>query len=143
MWIELRVSFLAVAIVLLSALAHAENWIDFHTEKWSRKSSKTGKKLLFKNHYLYDAESMVRTASNDITLWIQEISDNDRYYVNKGAPQSETVFRKVHVWCTLKRYEVLQADTFEEGANELLSEEIKVGSYYERLHETVCKTNSL
>jgi hypothetical protein len=135
---KFRVSFLVVAIVMLSTLAHAEKWIDFHTEKWSRTSGKLNMKLMFANRYSYDAESIVRTASGDITLWIKEVSENDRYYVKKGAPRSETVFRKVHVWCRLQRYEVIQGDTDEDGANELLSEAIKAGSYYEKLHRAVC-----
>ena len=138
----LRVFFLAVTLVTVSVTVYAENWIDFHSEKWSRKSGKTGKKLHFSNRYSYDAESLVTNSSGDITLWVKEVSDNDRHYVKKGAPKNETVFRKVHVWCMLKRYEVLQTDTFEEGANELLSEEIKAGSYYERLHAAVCRLNA-
>ena len=134
-----RVFIVTIAIVSLPAFAYAENWINFHTEKWSRTSGKLSRKLNFTNRYFYDAASIVRTVSGDITLWIKEISENDRYYVKKGAPKSEIVFRKVHVWCTLKRYEVLQADTEEEGANDLLSEEIKAGSYYEMLHKAVCK----
>jgi len=136
-----RVFIVAIVIVSLPAFAHAETWINFHAEKWSRTSGKLGKKLNFANRYFYDAASIVITAPGDITLWIKEISENDRYYVKKGAPKSETVFRKVHVWCALKRYEVIQADTEEEGANELLSEEIKAGSYYEMLHKAVCKLN--
>jgi hypothetical protein len=139
----LRVIFLAVTLVTVSVTVYAENWIDFHTENWSRKSGKTGKKLHFSNRYSYDVESLVTSSSGDITLWVKEVSDNDRHYVKKGAPQSETVFRKVHVWCRLKRYEVIQVDSEEEGANELLSEEIKAGSYYEKLHKTVCMPNSI
>lgn len=141
--IVLSLFFLAVTAVVFSATVYAENWIEFHTEKWSRRSGKTGKQLLFSNRYSYDAESLVKSSSGDFTLWVKEVSDNDRHYVKKGAPQSETVFRKVHVWCTLKRYEVIQEDTDEDGANELLSEEIKAGSYYEKLHKTVCQPNSL
>jgi len=133
-----RVFIVTIAITSLPAFVHAENWINFHTEKWSRTSEKLSRKLNFANSYFYDAASMVRTAPGDMTLWIKEVSENDRYYVKKGAPKSESVFRKVHVWCTLKRYEVLQADSGEEGANELLSEEIKAGSYYEMLHKAVC-----
>ena len=133
-----RVFIVAIAIVSLPAFAHAENWIKFHTESWSRTSGTLNRKLTFVNSYSFDAASMARTAPGDITLWIKEISENDRFYVTKGAPKRETVFRKVHVWCTLKRYEVLQADMGEERANELLSEEIKAGTYYEMLHKAVC-----
>ena len=138
-----RIFLGALAIAGMSTAARGEDWIDFHTEKWSRTSGKLSRKLNFANSYFYDAASIVRTAPGDITLWIKEISENDRYYVKKGAPKRETVFRKVHIWCTLKRYEVLQADTGEEGANELLSEEIKAGSYYEMLNKAVCKPNEL
>jgi len=131
----------AIAIVSLSTLVHAESWIDFHTEKWSRKAEMSGKKLLFSNRYFYDAESMVKTSAGDVTLWIKVISANDKYYVKKGVPQSEVVYRKVHVWCALKRYEVIQTDTAADGPNELLSEEIRSGSYYERLYKAVCNVN--
>jgi len=134
----LRVYFIAIASVSLSTMAHAENWIGFHTEKWSRKAELSSKKLLFSNHYYYDAESMVKTSAGDVTLWIKVVSDNDKYYVKKGAPKSEVVYRKIHVWCALKRYEVIQADTDSDGPNELLSEEITNGSYYERLYKTIC-----
>lgn len=138
----LKVYCVAIAIVTLPVLAQAENWVEFHTEKWSRTSGKLSKKLYFSNRYSYDAESLVKGSSGDITLWVKEISANDRYYVKKGSPQSETVFRKIHLWCRLKRYEVIQVDSDEDGANELLSEEIKAGSYYERLYQAVCTTNT-
>jgi len=84
---------------------------------------------------------MVKTSAGDVTLWIKVVSDNDRYYVKKGAPQSEAVYRKIHVWCALKRYEVIQEDSETDGPNELLSEEIVNGSYYERLYKAVCSFN--
>jgi len=140
--IFIRVLFLAVVFVTLAQMTYAESWIDFHTEKWSRKSGKSGRKLLFSNHYFYDAESIKRSSSGDVTLWIKVISDNDKYYVKKGAPQSETVYRNVHLWCSLKRYEVIQIDTDTDGANELLSEEIKNGSYYEGLFNAVCSVKA-
>jgi len=138
MGIILRVFFGAAVIISFATTVYSENWIDFHTEKWSRKSVKTGKALLFSNLYFYDAESLVKTSSGDVTLWIKVISDNDRFYVKKGAPQSEAVYRKVHVWCALKRYEVLQGDTDTDGPTEVLSEEVKSGSYYEKLYKSVC-----
>jgi hypothetical protein len=137
-----RIFLVTLTVAGLATGARGEEWIDFHTEKWSRASGKLGRKLHFSNRYSYDAASIIRTGSGDLTLWIREISDNDSYYVKKGAPKNETVFRRVHVWCKLKRYEVLQADTFTEGANELLSEEITAGSYYERLHAAVCRLNA-
>jgi len=141
MRIMLRAYFIALAVVSLSTLVHAENWVDFHTEKWNRKSDLSSKKLIFSNRYYYDAESMVKTSAGDVTLWIKVVSDNDRYYVKKGAPQSEAVYRKIHVWCALKRYEVIQEDSETDGPNELLSEEIVNGSYYERLYKAVCSFN--
>jgi len=122
-------------------MVQAENWIDFHTEKWSRKAELSGTKLRFSNRNIYDAESMVKTPAGDLTLWIKVVSVNDKYYVKKGAPRSESVYRKIHVWCALKRYEVIQADSDADGPNELLSEEIMNGSYYERLYKTVCNFN--
>lgn len=142
MRIKLGSSFTAIAIVFLPLMAYAENWIEFHQEKWSQKSGKLNKKLTFLNRYYYDAESLVTPPSGDITLWVKEVSDNDKYYVKKGNPQSETLFRQVHLWCKTKRYEVIQADLDDGGANESMSEEIKSGSYCESLHNSVCKPNS-
>jgi len=136
----LRACFIAVSIVMLSTSAYAENWIDFHTEKWKRKSGKTSEKLLFCNRYYYDADSLVKTASGNVTLWVKVISDNDKFYVKKGVPLSEAVYQKVHIWCALKRYEVLQADINTDGPTEVLSEEIKNGSYYEKLYKSVCNS---
>lgn len=138
---KFRSTFLALAVVLLPGFAAAENWVGFYTEKWNRTSGRSGTKLDFSNSYFYDADSIVRSASGDITLWIKEVSENDSYYVKKGAPRKETLFRKVHLWCSSQRYEVIQDDTDGDGANKLLSEEIKAGSYYEKLHGTVCRLN--
>jgi hypothetical protein len=142
MCFKIRSYFAALAIVFLPLSVYAENWIEFHQEKWSQKSGKQNKKLTFFNRYYYDAESLAATASGDITLWTKEVSDNDKYYVKKGTPKSETLFRQVHLWCKMKRYEVIQADSGDGGANESMSEEIKSGSYYESLHKAVCKPNS-
>lgn len=138
MGIRLKIYLLAVMIILLPLLSYAENWIEFHTEKWNQKSGKVKKKLNFSDRYYYDSETMVRLPSGDITLWVKEISDNDKYYVKKGAPQNETLYRQVHLWCSLKRYQIIQADV-EDGANETMSEEIKPGSYYEKLYKVVCE----
>lgn len=135
---RLRLFLIAAVLVSLPALVNAENWVEFHTEKWSQKSGKLRKKLSFTNRYYYDDSSLVKTASGDLTLWVKEVADNDKYYVKKGNPESETLFRQVHLWCKLKRYEVIQADIDDGGANESMSEEIKSGSYYERLYKAVC-----
>ncbi len=142
MSIKLGRFFIFIVIVFLPLMVYAENWIEFHQEKWSQKSGKLNKKLTFFNRYYYDAESLVTTPSGNITLWIKEISDNDKYYVKKGTPQSETLFRQVHLWCKMKRYEIIQAEVDYGGANESMSEEIKSGSFYESLHRAVCKLNS-
>lgn len=139
MWLKLRLFFLTFAMVSLSTLAYGENWIEFHTEKWSKKSGKSGKKLNFSSSYYYDADTVARAPSGDLTLWVKETDSNDKYYVKKGEPQSESLFRQIRFWCRLKRYEVIQADTDDGGANELMSEEIKSGSYYESLYKTVCE----
>ena len=132
--------FPALLIVFMPLSSFAESWIEFHNEKWSNKSGKLKKKLTFSNRYYYDAGSVVRTPAGDMTLWVKEISDNDRYYVKKGVPQSETLFRQVHLWCKLKRYQIIQADV-DDGANETMSEEIAAGSYYDKLYKAVCERN--
>lgn len=139
MWLKLRLFFLTIAMVALSSLAYGENWIEFHTEKWSQKSGKNGKKLNFSNSYSYDADSIARAPSGNLTLWVKETASNDKHYIKNGAPQSETLFRQIRFWCRLKRYEVIQADTDDGGVNELMSEDIKSGSYYESLYRTVCE----
>jgi hypothetical protein len=96
--------------------------------------------LLYANRYYYDAESRVIAPSGDMTLWIKETSYNDKLYVRRGAPENETVFRRVHLWCAKKKYEILHADTDDDRPNELISEKILPGSYYERLHQAVCRS---
>lgn len=129
---------MAVCFISLPIQVQAENWIEFHTEKWSQKTGKQKKKLLYTNRYFYDAESRVTAPSGDISLWVKEISYNDTLYVRKGAPESETVFRKVHLWCNAGRYQILQADTDDGRPNEVISEAVKPGSYYDRLQKAIC-----
>jgi len=129
---------LTVFIVSFPSLALAETWIEFHTEQWSQKSGKQKKKLRYTNRYFYDAASRVTSQSGEVTLWVKEIAYNDTLYVKKSDPESETVYRMVHLWCSAGLYQVLQADTDEGRPNEVLSETIKPGSYYDRLQQAVC-----
>lgn len=128
-----------LATVCLPALSRGESWVEFHKEQWSQKSGKLKKKLTYVNRYFYDGDNVVRTGAGDVTLWIKEVSYNDSYYVKKGVPQTEDLFRKVHLWCGTKRYEILQDELDGGGANERISEEIKAKSYYEQLYKVFCE----
>jgi len=133
-------SFIVVVLISVVPLhCYAENWVQFHHEKWSQKSGQQNKKLNFSNRYYYDAENLVRTASGDISLWIKVVSDNDSYYVKKGSPRSETLFKQAHLWCKHKKYEIVHDDGGDTGLNESMGEEIKPGSYYEKLYNAVCE----
>jgi len=135
---NLKLFLLTNMIVALPVMAFAENWIEFHQEKWSHKSGKLNRKLKFSNRYYYDAQSLVKTSSGDVNLWVKEVADNDSYYVRSGNPQSETIFRKIHLWCGVKKYEILQADEEDIVLNELIGEEIRPESSYEKLFLAGC-----
>lgn len=140
-FLKSTVLFSVSLILLLTQFASAENWVEFYNEKWSQKSGGGRKKLVYSNRYYYDGDSLLKKTSGDITLSVKEVSENDRTHVKKGAVESETLFRQVHLWCKLKRYEVLQSDTDGGEANESISEEIRSGTYYEKLYQAVCALN--
>lgn len=140
-FLKSTVLFSVSLIVVLAQFASAENWVEFYTEKWSQKSGRGRKKLFYSNRYYYDGDSLLKKTSGDITLSVKEVCENDRTHVKKGAVESETLFRQVHLWCKLKRYEVLQSDTDGGEANESMSEEIRSGTYYEKLYQAVCALN--
>lgn len=131
------------SVTFLLLLPHvvfpAERWVEFHKEKWTQKSGKSGKKLAFTNRYFYDPESLIKSKTGNIMLSVKEISESERSSAIKKGPESETLFRQVYLWCNLKRYEVLQSDIDVGEMNESMSEEIKSGTYYEKLHLAVCK----
>ena len=135
---KLKVPLVTIMLVALPLTTFAENWVGFHREEWSQKSGKLKRKLNFSSRYYYDVESLVRTAAGDAILWVKEVSDNDKYYVKSGNPQSETTFRKVHLWCKTKKYEIIQADEESVILNESMSEEIKPDSSYEKLYYAGC-----
>ncbi|NVN98203.1 MAG: hypothetical protein HXX17_02690 [Geobacteraceae bacterium] len=110
--------------------------MEFHKEKWTQKSGKSGKKLICSNRYFYDSESLVKSKSGNITLCVKEISES---FANKKSAEGETLYRQVYLWCKLKRYEVMQSETDGDDMNESMSEEIKPGTYYEKLHQAVCR----
>ncbi len=131
-------TFLAIS-VLLPGSAFCDKWTEFHTEKWDFKSEKLNRNLQFRNSYFYDADSMLRSKNGDVTAWVKELAENDRYYVSKGVPVQETIFRKILIRCSLNRYEILLEDEVEAEKSESMSEDIKAGTYYERLQAALCK----
>lgn len=116
----------------------AENWVEFHKERWQQKSGKGRKRLSYCNHYFYDSDSVAINPEGDVTLWVREVAENDRFYTKKGAAESEVLYRQVYLWCKNDRYQILGADGEESRANEQLSEEIRQGTYYEKLRDLVC-----
>src|SRR6185369_53529 len=90
----LRFAVCAVLVGIFPLKSSAETWVEFHAEKWDFKSQKLKKKLKFKNRSYYDADSLKRSASGDVDVWVKEDSMNDRYYVGKGVPSSEAITRK-------------------------------------------------
>lgn len=135
-------SAIALTLVLLPYLtvsASAENWIEFYKEQWTQKSTKAKKKLAFSNCYYYDIDSQITRPSGIITLWVKEISATDRIIAKKGDLEKEALVRQVNLWCKLKRYEVIPGEASVVEVNEKMSDEIRSGTYYEKLHQTVCK----
>lgn len=139
---KVKIFLVTNMIVALPLMAFAENWIEFHQEKWSYRSGKLNRKLKFSNRFYYDAQSLARTSSGDVNLWVKEVSANDKYYVKGGDSDSETIFRKIHLWCGIKKYEIVQADEEDVVLNESMGEEIKPGSSYEKLYFAGCVNKS-
>jgi len=118
--------------------AHAEKWIEFHAESWSHQSKKLKRKLHFSTHSYFDADSVSRTATGDVTVWIRDISRNDRYYVQQGVPASEVVYKQILLRCRTQKYEVMLDEGSESYSKESFGEDIKSGSIYDKLYRKVC-----
>lgn len=132
---------LAVSLFIAPGSVWPEQWVGFHTETWSHNSVKLKKKLHFSSHSYFDADSISRAANGDVTVWIRDISHNDRYYVGKGVAEKEVVYKQVHLRCNSGRYEVLLGDGGVPEGEETVSEEIKPGSAYEKLFKRVCSVS--
>lgn len=133
-------SFIAVILVsLLPVSASAEKWVEFHSESWSSGSEKLGRDLLFCSRHYYDAENVKAVGNRGFLISIREISQNDRFYVDKGIPEKEAVYKQILLDCDARRYEVLLEGDFDAAANEASGDEIKTGSMYDKLSILVCK----
>src|SRR6185369_11018575 len=129
----LRYAVCAALLGLFPLESSAETWVEFHSEKWNYKSQKVKKKLKFRTRSYYDADSLKRSPSGDVDVWVREVSMPDRYYVGKGVPESEEILKQMHFWCGARKYEVMTPDVEGAGMNETLGEEVKAGSLYEKL----------
>lgn len=119
--------------------AYGERWLEFHAEKWNYKSEKLNKKLQFKNVYYYDADNLLRGKNGDVTVWVKESLANDSYYVRKGAPAQETIYKNIRISCRSKGYEIVSADGGEAEYSESMGDAITPGSCYDQLQSIVCE----
>ncbi len=138
MYILMRYAVCAALILSLPLTASAESWVEFHAEKWDYRSEKLRRKLNFKSRSYYDPDSLKRSSKGDAELWVKEVSNIDRYYVGKGNPASEVIFKKMHIWCDAAKYEIMAPDADNSGMSEAMGEEIKPGSLYDKLFQIVC-----
>jgi hypothetical protein len=129
---------LATTLCMDPGRASAEKWVRFHTESWHHDSQKLKKKLRFSSTAFYDSDSISVAANGDVTVWIRDVSHNDRYYVGKGIPEKEVVHKQIRLRCSVRKYDVLLGDE-EDGLQEAVSEEISSGSIYDKLYKRVCK----
>lgn len=128
-----------LCLFLSPIAASAETWTNFHTDKWSYKSSRVGKKLKFRSSYAYDADSVKVAPSGDVRVWIRETAGNDRLYVGKGASDDEVLYKRLYLWCSLKRYEIVTDEDSEGGELQEMSDAIVSGSVYDSLYQRLCK----
>lgn len=127
-----------VLLLLAPLECRAENWVEFHTENWQYRSKKLKKKLTFKNRFYYDADTLKITNSGQADVWVKEVAMNDRYYVGKGVPTTEDIFKSIHIWCAAGKYEIVTPETEGAGLDEMNGEEARPGSMYYRLLNSVC-----
>jgi hypothetical protein len=119
--------------------AHCERWVEFHGEKWNFNSEKLNKRLKFRNIFFYDADHLARGKNGDVTVWIKEVTNNDKFYVGRGAPEQETTYNQIRIRCSAKKYLVLVDDGSDSEYTDTMSEDIVPGSYYDKLSSAVCK----
>lgn len=133
--------FLSATLFLAPSQVFAEKWVEFHRESWSHHSAKLKKKLHFSNYFYYDADSLSRSANGDVTVMIRDISHNDRFYVGKGIPEKEVVYKQILLKCMPRKYEVILEESDDSDAPESTGEEIITGSVYDKLFSRVCGTS--
>jgi len=131
--------FLAASLSLLPCQALAETWVEFHRESWSHYSAKLKKKLYFSNYSYYDSDGLSRASNGDVTVMIRDISHNDRFYVGKGIPEKEVVYKQILLKCKSRKYEVILEEGDDQETPESIGEKISAGSVYDKLYKKVCK----
>jgi len=128
-----------LSLILTPVTLCAEEWIEYHTDTWNYKSSRAGKKLKFRNSYSYDADSVKTTAKGDVRVWVRETAGNDRYYVGKGAAENEVLYKRLYLWCGLRKFEIITDGESEGGEHQEMSDAIIAGSSNEKLYLRLCK----
>ena len=134
-----KVWLFILALLLNPALLWAEVWVDYHSYKWNYKSSITGKKLKFRSSYSYDADSVTVASNGDVRVWVRETAENDRYYVDKGAEENEVLYKRIYLWCGLKKFEIITDGESEGGEHQEMGDTIITGSANEKLFLSLCK----
>ena len=134
----LRYAVYAALLGIFPLESSAETWVEFHSEKWNLKSQKMKKKLDFQSRAYYDIDSLKRSAEGDVDVWVKEVSTNDGYYVGKGVPSSEEIFKKMHLWCGAGKYEIITPDAEDAGTNLAMGEEVMPGSLNDKLFRAAC-----
>jgi len=99
------------------------------------------KEAEFQEPLYYDADSLKRSASGDVDVWVKEDSMNDGYYVGKGVPSSEAIIKKMHLWCGAGKYEIVTLDE-DAGTNVAMGEEVIPGSPNDKLFKSLCSVDN-
>lgn len=126
-------------LLLNSVTLRAEAWVEYHVDNWNYKSSRVGKKLKFKSSYSYDADSVKTTSNGDVRVWVRETAGNDRYYVGKGAGENEVLYKRLYLWCGLKKFEIITDGESDGGEHQEMADAIIAGSSNEKLSVRLCK----
>ncbi len=134
----LRTVVLSVCLGLLPCGAHGERWVEFHAETWSQFSQKLKKNLQFSSHSYFDDDRIRRSADGEVTVWIRDVTHNDKFYVGKGIPEKEVVYKQVVLRCMSRRYAVILGENGDVEVQETASEEVRAGSAYDKLFNRLC-----
>lgn len=126
-------------LLLHSVTLFAEDWVEYHSDKWHYKSANVRKKLKFKSCYSYDVDTVKITAKGDVRVWVREITGNDSYYVGKGAAEQEVLYKRIYLWCGLQKFEIISDGDSEGGELQEMSDPIIPGSANEKLYLKLCK----
>jgi hypothetical protein len=133
----------AVQICALTDDSFAEKWVEFHSESWNHASHRLNKKLRCSSKSYYDDTSLKRDANGNVSVWTRDVSLNDRFYVGKGIPEKEVVYKQILLRCKTNKYEVILGDGSDIETQETVSEEIRSGSVYEKLYRLICTAPSV